>query len=259
MRSSIPLLLYGLALAWTVVLATAPAAEATAVNITADRQISSQGNADDPAIPDSDAWNQADASLLLGVFDSTVFGAAGITTAGADGIAAQNTDVTAGAVGGTGFVGAELVFTDPPTATAQSDNSTFFDVTFDLLVPHAFTLTGLLDASSLAVDAATSASLASFVLGEQGLTPLVEFETTSQLIDFGQINGLLNPGTYHLTALATTLITSGPGAGQGNGFANFDFNLSLTEVGQPVPEASTLALLGTGMLGLVCMRRRRAA
>ncbi len=129
----------------------------------------------------------------------------------------QNSSIDALGIDGTGIVTVEDEF----GFFAPVDDASYFDVYFDLLTPHTFTLTGHVSADSDAIDIEATLDL-------RGPGTQLSFREASNAVEVGgqtDINqsGILAPGTYHFVARATASSTGTDALGE----ADFAFDLQL--------------------------------
>lgn len=217
-----------------------PGATANVINVTANRHV------DVGDITGSFAGANSP-STALGSFSDSVTQTLGVTSAppGEQVTAQQNTNIQAGtgqfSGNGSGQIGFSVI--DADTVFADS----FFDVFFEITLPHSYSLTGSLDTN---VDGGLG--VANFSLS--GPTTLGFAAVNNGPVSLNS-SGLLLPGIYVLKVEARMDNggSTSPDSFMG-GSATFDFNLSLTE---EVPEPATLAIFGLGLAGLGLIRRRR--
>ena len=138
-------------------------------------------------------------------------------------------------------------------ALNQINDSSFFDVYFDLTTTHTFTLTGRVFATADLADALAFVELS----GPGTALSFSEVDNTGN--DGGtttiNVTGTLDPGTYHLEALAQAFSEPNPPANEGpSAEAEFELNLVLeaaaltinlasddtTEATVPVPPTITI-------------------
>lgn len=210
---------------------------AQAITILADaRSIAASG------VTDNDVRNESAVATEAGFVDS-VNGSVGsdgnFASVGAD----QNS-----------FVGNSLI-TGSGGATALTENTTNFAVlgdaqsdlfvSFDIAGSYAYRLEGRVNAAVF--DGA--GAFAGVFLNSLGADPstLIEFVTEDDIVFF-DVAGVLGPGSYSLTAVASAFAID-----NGLGEAGFLLDLNLTAV--PLPAAGWLLFGALGGLGL---RRRRS-
>jgi hypothetical protein len=189
--------------------------------------------------------NTQASSTTSGSFNQSVSDSFNVPQQGNDSaLADQNSSIAGSVFSGTGHanVVAEAL---PNIPTAHS----FFDVFFDLTVPHSFLLTGSL--SPVNVDGGTTTTQVELT-GPGTNVSFLEDENGLGTLPFSQ-GGLLGVGSYHLLA---SVDSSGDG-----GFtfvqAGWDFTLTLQEQRVEVPAPATILLFGMSLVLLVGVAQRR--
>src|SRR5262245_48714622 len=203
----------------------------------------------DPIV--TSALRQIDGNVVTGTNFVTstglTSGVANFSTETADGV---NTTASASLTSSnilpaefTGSGQADTTGSGAPSTLSATANS-FFDVFFDLSLPHSFALTGSLSEQS---DGGVSEAL--FQLTGPGGTIL----DLSDPLTLAQ-TGLLAAGTgYHLRVSAHSEGTAGTNFFDVTGF---DFDFTLTPLAS-VPEPASLTLLGVGAVVLGALGRWR--
>lgn len=153
--------------------------------------------------------------------------------------ATQSSNIGPATISGHGFASAGA---DPnsPNVTPSGEGTSYMIVDFDINVTQSYTLSGFLDATSIANGLGT----ASFELIGPGGTEIFS-DTNSGLVALAGA-GLLAPGSYSLIVVANATADA---AGD-NATAEFNFEFEFAEV----PEPATGALF---LLAIFAINRRR--
>ena len=234
----------------TLVLSTAFAVQVSAIplNLDAERQVQVGDQATGAhvgALGDSTA---------VGLFSDSVSQNLGGTpnNSAVTTTATQNSNIAAAAGLFAGDGTAHIDFSAAPATGVFAQS--FFDVFFDLTTPHAYALKGFLKTNN---DGGLAQAL--FQLGIDGAPLLLDlasfnFDNQGKPVDISS-SGILAPGTYELFALSQM---SDANNGFYGGDAAFNFTLQLTDLGRPLPEPATNALLGLAVCGLMWRRGWRS-
>ena len=142
-----------------------------------------------------------------------------------------------------------------------------FTVVFQLASPQLFSLTGAyapIAHTSGESGITTANALAQFGLGiydpDTGVADGVifndVFSSHSSAAGVYGNSGLLQPGYYYVLVRGFAIGSEGVGTALAQTAFSFQFDLSDTDMA-PTPEPATLALLGSGLVGLIGAHRRR--
>ena len=169
-----------------------------------------------------------------------------VGTAAGTAAATLSSSVTAHQITGMGTMSATAtVLAETDSALTNAFSNSELILIFELDTPHSFEFNGLFDATS---GVASDADLS-------GPFSLVIFQTPP--MSSGQVreSGRLPAGVWGLRVFQTSTLSIGPGEASEHG--QFSFTFDLTDV-TPTPEPPSLLLLGSGLLGVVGIRRRRS-
>lgn len=247
-------------LAW---LAPGSAVQAALTALSQTRSV--EANAAASVRGDSDSQSDSESAPDFGPFGSTVdplaIAIVGADIAIAQGVADQQSSIGLGAITASGEASVSLTLLPGVGGLAEADGESLFDVTFDVVEPGDYSLTGLVDTQAIVTGGADIPLLTNGItfIDVGNATTLFQTLTGDEL--FG-VSGSLGPGSYRLLAFAaadTTQASSLTSPMTVNGLSAFSFNFAFTPSRIPEP-GSSLALfaIAAGALGLVPVRVRRA-
>lgn len=195
-------------------------------------------------VAQSSAGANAHATSLEGPYNRTVIVGNPLLLSFAE--ASQLSGINPMSLGGIGTAG--ILFRNQPEGFAES----FFDVTFDLDVPHDFQLVGALFVTGEAAPAAAYSSFSFTGPGTSEVYSVGVDESTTW-----NVSGTLAPGTYSLSAVAHANDVA-PFNGFHAALANYDFLLRLDQV--PEPSGFIIwSVIGLAVIGFGWCRRRKTA
>ncbi len=248
----------------TAVLLLAAGSIAQAATITVDeRSVRTSGSIGSST--SNQSWSReefpaANAQVFDKVLDET-------RTAGtnlARGVASMDSSVTASLITAHGRANSEVHIQESMRNSAYQDSYTRLRITFQILQPTMFTLTGLLAYDSILGSNYGGSYLSLRTDYYSGPAFNLNFGNSSTSSDFSQniqLTGMLDPNTYTLEAIADT---SAQGYSIGNrqlSTATFDVQLALGAQTSPVPLPASVWMLLTGLaaIGGRAVRNKRAA
>ena len=165
------------------------------------------------------------------------------TSAGAN----QFTSIQPLYIGGEGH--AQIFASGPTPATGDS----FLDVSFDLAIPHSYTIEGFQTVSGYVSEFTSAGGTATTFFTLTGPGTSVDVQAPSDSFLPLASAGVLQPGSYHLSVRATSIVEDLDGSSTIH--SHWDFEMRFVELPPGVPEPLTPTLLA--MAGVSLLQRRR--
>lgn len=235
-------------------------AQSASLLVSEQRLVRSQGNVG--SATSYRAWTVEEQSpKTFGTFDHAVDEVRTTGTNSASAGASMTSDITASVFSATASTDGMISINEPSVYSSSNANSrAFFEVTFQVLVPTPFALTGSLSFLKNEGSARGSAYLNLFDGTSYSDTFNIFLGENSANNDFSQniqLSGMLDPDTYTLRAQASAEGYGYSPVAIQSGSAAFDFDFLLGSAALaavPVPAAAWL--FGSALGLLVWMRRR---